>query len=243
VDSDPSVAALLQDDRRAVIPSAVEGSLSSLSDPSVAALLEDDNHSGHPERSDGSLSGLRDPSIAPLPQDAVADGRPVLAVLEVSNEGPAKGTQYSICVPLAHIGRGAYNDVVIADDSVSDAHAKLQRRDDGWFLVDVGSTNGTYVAGQRIAAERRLDGAPDLRFGGVKMIFRPRDGSADTNKGTRAIASVDRSKLRQTAAAPAPQITTAPPPANQARPGFPAWVWAVVVLAVGAAAGFFLLNR
>lgn len=190
--------------------------------------------------------------VALPPVTAPPEARPVLGVLEITNEGPTKGTTFDICVPLAHVGRGAHNDVVIADDSVSDTHAKLQRRDDGWYVVDVGSTNGTYVAGQRITAERRLDGAPDLRFGGVKAIFRPRDLGADTNKGTRAIASVDRSKLRQTAASPqAPAAPAAPLAPQQVAPvaepkprsGLPGWVWGLVVLAVGAAVAFFLLNR
>lgn len=172
------------------------------------------------------------------------DSRPVLAVLEIANEGPAKGTKFEIRVPLAHVGRGAHNDVCIADDSVSDTHAKLQRRDDGWYVVDVGSTNGTYVGGQRIQAERRLDGVPDLRFGGVKMVFRPMDAAADTNKGTRAIASVDRSKLRPTAAAPAPTPQQIAPVAQpEKRSGLPGWVWGLVALAVLAAAAFFLLNK
>lgn len=184
------------------------------------------------------------PARSAPPATAVADSRAALATLEIANEGPTKGTQYDIKVPLAHIGRGAHNDVVINDDSVSDTHAKLQRRDDGWYLVDVGSTNGTYVAGQRITAERRLDGSPDVRFGGVKAVFRPRDGAGDAAKGTRAIASVDRSKLRPTSAAPAPAPQqTASVAEPKARSGLPGWVWGVVVLAIGAAVAFFLLNR
>ena len=183
-------------------------------------------------------------SEAAAPVVAAQPIRPVLAVLEVANEGPSKGVTYDVSVPLAHVGRGAHNDVVISDDSVSDTHAKLQRRDDGWYVVDVGSTNGTYVAGQRISAERRLDGAPDLRFGGVKMVFRPKDSAADTNKGTRAIANVDRSQLRPTASQPVPAPQQVAPVAEpKARSGLPGWVWGVVVLAIGAAVVFFLLNR
>jgi pSer/pThr/pTyr-binding forkhead associated (FHA) protein len=180
---------------------------------------------------------------APPPPVVPADSRPLLGVLQVTNEGPSKGQEYDIRVPLVHVGRGAHNDIVVPDDSVSDTHAKIQRRDDGWYLIDVGSTNGTYVGGQRLTAERRLEGSPDVRFGGVKMVFRPRDGRADTNKGTRAIASVDRSMLRETAAPATLQAaatTPAPKPEGQ---GIPAWIWGVVALAVAGAAAFFLLNR
>jgi pSer/pThr/pTyr-binding forkhead associated (FHA) protein len=171
---------------------------------------------------------------------------PVLATLEVTNEGPTKGHSYEIRVPLAHVGRGAHNDIVIGDDSVSDTHAKIQCREDGWFLVDVGSTNGTYVGGQRLTAERRLDGQPDLRFGGVKMIFRPMTAPADTSRGTRAIAGVDLSKLRpEGATSPPPRVPqqTASVAPAESRSALPGWVWGVVVLAIGAVAAFFLLNR
>ncbi|HEY2907607.1 MAG TPA: FHA domain-containing protein, partial [Vicinamibacterales bacterium] len=100
---------------------------------------------------------------APTEPARPAETRPALAALEVVNEGPSKGRCYDVHVPLAHVGRGAHNDVVIADDSVSDTHAKLQRRDDGWYVIDLGSTNGTYVGGQRLISERRLDDSPDVR--------------------------------------------------------------------------------
>ncbi|HEY5060243.1 MAG TPA: FHA domain-containing protein [Gemmatimonadaceae bacterium] len=167
---------------------------------------------------------------------------PVLALLEVTNEGPSKGRQYEIHVPLVHVGRGAHNDIVIPDDSVSDTHAKIQRRDDGWYLSDVGSTNGTYVAGQRLVGERRLEGSPDVRFGGVKMIFQPRDPAAPAAKGTRAIVGVDRTKLRP--AAPATlQAAATSPAVSPAHQGVPAWVWGIVAIAVASAVAFFLLNR
>jgi len=124
------------------------------------------------------------------PAKPAPDTRPLFAQLEVIS-GVAKGTQHSLHTPLAHVGRGAHNDIVVDDDSVSDSHAKLQRRDDGWYVVDMDSTNGTYVGGQRIVGEKKLEGAPDLRFGGIKMIFRPKDTGPSDVKGTRAIAPID----------------------------------------------------
>lgn len=99
--------------------------------------------------------------------------RAVLATLEVRSTGLLQGRSFEIHTPLTHIGRGAHNDVVLADDSISDSHAKVQRREDGWYVVDLDSTNGTYVGGRRILGEAPLNGAPDLRVGGIKFIFRP----------------------------------------------------------------------
>jgi pSer/pThr/pTyr-binding forkhead associated (FHA) protein len=171
-----------------------------------------------------------------------SDARPLLAVLEVINEGVSRGKRYEVRVPLAHVGRGAHNDIVIEDDSVSDTHAKLQRREDGWFLVDLGSTNGTYVGGSRVTSERRLDGAPDVRFGGVKLTFRPADTPAPAAKSTRAIATmpIDRSKLPKRETKPAAPARPAPAEAPAERSGMSKWVWVVIVIA--AAVVFYLLK-
>ncbi|HEY5491485.1 MAG TPA: FHA domain-containing protein [Gemmatimonadaceae bacterium] len=130
-------------------------------------------------------------------------GRTPLATLEIINEGPLKGTKFEIHSALTNVGRGAHNDVVLADESISDSHAKIQRRDGGWFIVDQGSTNGTYVGGRRVQGEQHVTGAPDVRFGGIKMTFRPRVTAGDEGGGTRAIAAVSADQLR-TPAAPKP---------------------------------------
>ena len=114
----------------------------------------------------------------------VAPARPVLGALEVKTSGLLNGTTFEIRSHLTHIGRGAHNEIVLADDSVSDSHAKLQLRDDGWYVVDMGSTNGTYVGGRRILGEALLQGAPDLRVGGIKFIFRPTQSGAGLAAGS-----------------------------------------------------------
>jgi pSer/pThr/pTyr-binding forkhead associated (FHA) protein len=184
------------------------------------------------------------------PPVTLADDRPILAVLDVMSDSPAKGAaaaRHEVRVPLVHVGRGAHNDIPVNHDTVSDTHAKLHWHDDAWYVVDVGSTNGTFLAGQRITDEQKLEGDADLRFGGVSAKFRGRVLPADTGTGTRAMASIDRSKLRQPAAAvaaPVPAasvaIRVAETPVNR---GVPLWVWGVAVLAIGAATVFFLLNR
>lgn len=107
----------------------------------------------------------------------VVPARPVLATLEVNSSGLLNGTMFELRSHLTHIGRGEHNEIVLSDDSISDSHAKLQLRDDGWYVVDMGSTNGTYVGGRRILGEALLEGAPDLRVGGIKFIFRPTDAA------------------------------------------------------------------
>jgi pSer/pThr/pTyr-binding forkhead associated (FHA) protein len=178
----------------------------------------------------------------PLAQPVYEDPRPVLATLETLNEGPSKGTRFALRTPLAHVGRGGHNDVRLNDESVSETHAKLQRRDDGWYVVDMNSTNGTYVAGTRVIGERRIEGSPDVRFGGMKMRFSSAESQPKAeveSKGTRAIASVDRAPARRT-----PPVSTATPaPVEEKKGGVPAWVWIVVVLIVAVGAFFVLKGR
>jgi hypothetical protein len=181
------------------------------------------------------------PDSALSEQVATADPRPLLAFLDIINEGFDRGKRYEVRAPLAHIGRGAHNDVVIDDDSVSDTHAKLQRREDGWYLIDLGSTNGTYVGGSRLTHERRLDGAPDVRFGGVKLTFRAADVPVAAPKSTRAIASmpIDRTKLPPRE--PRPAAAAKPAEEQPARGGTSVWTWAALLIAAAALA-FYLLK-
>jgi hypothetical protein len=62
-------------------------------------------------------------------------------------------------------GRAPECDVVLdGDGTVSARHARAGRRDDGVMVEDLGSTNGTFVNGERLAAARAL------RFGDVLVI-------------------------------------------------------------------------
>lgn len=117
----------------------------------------------------------------------------LFATLEVLNEGVLKGTRFRLERPVVHLGRGAHNDVRLADDSVSGSHATLTRRGPAWVLLDLGATNGTYVEGERIKGERRLSGVTEIRLGGIKMLFRPIAGAATEDASTRAVVGVSDS--------------------------------------------------
>ena len=130
------------------------------------------------------------PGLATMPDPDAAAGsaqRSALATLEVLNEGAIRGVRFDITSALTHVGRGAYNDVVLADDSVSDSHAKIQHRGSGWFVVDMNSTNGTYVAGKRVKGEAPLIPGNEVQFGGVELLFVTVSRSSAESSGTRVI--------------------------------------------------------
>jgi pSer/pThr/pTyr-binding forkhead associated (FHA) protein len=199
-----------------------------------------------------SGAGSPTPIIAPRSVTTPpASGRPILAALEVVSTGVLKGQRFEIRTPLAHVGRGPHNDIVLPDESISDAHAKLQKREAGWYVVDMGSTNGTYVGGRRVETEHKLEGAPDLRFGGVKVTFRQREPeiAPDDVKGTRAF-SMPRAPRPAQGAPAQPTKASAPvvapgaedPEAPVKGRGFPLWLWLAVamLLALGA---FFIYQQ
>lgn len=150
------------------------------------------------------------PTPAPAPAPAARTARAPLATLEIKAEGPLKGMKFDLHAALTNIGRGDHNDIAIRDESISDSHAKIQKRADGWWVVDQGSTNGTYVGGRRVQGEQKLEGSPDLRFGGIKMTFRPAAQATEAAGSTRAIAAADVDALRRSAAAKTPAMAKAP---------------------------------
>jgi pSer/pThr/pTyr-binding forkhead associated (FHA) protein len=181
---------------------------------------------GTAERVSASAAGPEDSTIRPGAKPPVSEeatrpsvARAPIASLEIINEGPMKGKRFEIYTPLTNIGRGAHNDIAIANDSVSDSHAKILRKDGHWYVVDQGSTNGTYVAGRRVQGEQQLVGAPDVRFGDIKVTFRPAAGHQDEGGSTRAVAAVNVEAARRMSthkpaapvAAPAPTPAPVPP--------------------------------
>jgi hypothetical protein len=76
----------------------------------------------------------------------------------------------------ATIGRGPSNSVPVPwDSTVSNLHAVLERYPAGWCVRDVGSSNGTFLNGERVVAERRLRPNDEITVGATRLVFRVRD--------------------------------------------------------------------
>ncbi|MGW1891399.1 FHA domain-containing protein [Streptomyces sp. NPDC002004] len=92
--------------------------------------------------------------------------------------------------PVTTLGRGADNDVVLSDGSVSRRHARVVRTEAGFRIEDLDSFNGTAVGGVDLhgGAAHLADGA-ELSVGDVRMVFeQPRDarvGSRTVVVGTQ----------------------------------------------------------
>jgi hypothetical protein len=70
------------------------------------------------------------------------------------------------------IGRGNQNDIPIATDEFASArHARFEPRQDGVWVQDLGSTNGTFLNGTRLDRPRRLAKGDVVRVGETDLRF------------------------------------------------------------------------
>ncbi|MCS6901902.1 MAG: GGDEF domain-containing protein [Myxococcales bacterium] len=65
------------------------------------------------------------------------------------------------------VGRGGDNHIILEGDSVSRRHAHWERRGEAWWIVDDGSTNGTYVNDELIARQHCLQNGDRIKIGGI----------------------------------------------------------------------------
>jgi len=116
---------------------------------------------------------------------------------------PGKEAPY----PLADtntIGRADTCDLPLKDGKASRQHARIERRPDGFWLIDLGSTNGLYLNGQRIATAR-LAANDQIRIGDTVLAV-----VAETWALAKDANVIDEE---------APASQAAPRPLEQFRPG------------------------
>ena len=79
--------------------------------------------------------------------------------------GPTMGCRYPLSDRLLLIGRGDDCDIRLSDHSVSRKHARIEPEDDGYFVSDQCSTNGTFVNDKQLDGPRLLRDGDYLRVG------------------------------------------------------------------------------
>lgn len=81
--------------------------------------------------------------------------------------------RFTLDTERATVGKAAENDVALSGDATaSHLHAVLERFAAGWCVTDLGSSNGTWVNGERIWSARRLRPGDEIRVGQTRLIFR-----------------------------------------------------------------------
>ena len=80
------------------------------------------------------------------------------------------GERYLLTATRTILGRGAEADIVVDDTGVSRTHLSLERTPHGVVVTDLGSTNGTFVEGNRITAATLVDGNT-VTLGRTRLLF------------------------------------------------------------------------
>jgi len=81
------------------------------------------------------------------------------------SQGSQAGLSAELSAGVVMIGRGADCQLILDDDYVSTRHARVVSTPNGIYVEDLGSTNGTYVNGQRITAPTTITLADTVRIG------------------------------------------------------------------------------
>jgi pSer/pThr/pTyr-binding forkhead associated (FHA) protein len=81
------------------------------------------------------------------------------------SQGNQAGLSADLASGVIMIGRGADCQLILEDDYVSTRHARVVSTPDGIYIEDLGSTNGSYVNGQRITAPTTITMADTVRIG------------------------------------------------------------------------------
>lgn len=103
------------------------------------------------------------------PHISTDGGRDCLVVIYAPSSNQL-GKRFSLVEGNVRIGRGVENDVVLHSDSVSRRHARIEIRSGGYQLVDMHSTNGTYV-NDELVDDQQLRRGDQIKIGDTILKF------------------------------------------------------------------------
>lgn len=91
----------------------------------------------------------------------------------VVTRGPNLHQEYTLPRQDVSLGRSAKNDIMFGDPEISRQHAQIAYQQGAYFITDWGSTNGTFVNGQRVIGQTRLQDGDEIELGDtVRLVFR-----------------------------------------------------------------------
>jgi hypothetical protein len=124
-----------------------------------------------------SLKDLSRPANLPFRDDGDRPSAQELALrsllVAVSGGGLRAGSAFDVDGSLT-IGRSPQMDIQIDDPFASGRHARIYERGGLFYLEDMGSTNGTYLNGQRLATHELLHAEDRIRIGDTEFQYEQR---------------------------------------------------------------------
>lgn len=110
------------------------------------------------------------------------------AYLYPSKELGLAETHFELKKRTTTVGRHPNNDISLLLESVSRFHARIESRENGWALIDLNSSNGTFLNGERIATPRTIANNDVITFGRADFVFSllaPEERGSETGRVDR----------------------------------------------------------
>jgi hypothetical protein len=93
----------------------------------------------------------------------------------LATAGPCEGSTFEVGEASAIVGRLPDNPIYVPDSRLSRKHARIEFREDGYWLTDLGSANGTTLNGRSVttAAPLRAGDVIDLGASQLTVMHEP----------------------------------------------------------------------
>jgi len=115
-------------------------------------------------------------------------------------EGEEQRAEHELARAVVGLGRHPQNDIVLDDRTLSRFHARIERREDRYLVIDLGAQNGVHLNGERIAGEALLQSGDRIDLGRYTAVFQaPR-----TNQ--KKVSGKEPARVAKPAAAPEPDL-------------------------------------
>jgi hypothetical protein len=113
------------------------------------------------------------PAAAPTPPSSVGERATARnATRLVITSGPKAGVEFPLTSESITIGRSNDSSLVIRDDYTSTHHARLMLWNEEWMIQDLDSTNGTFLAGSRVAIPTPVPLNATIKIGATSFELR-----------------------------------------------------------------------
>ena len=138
--------------------------------------------------------------------------------------GSDRDGEYFLDKDVFRVGRAPGSELVLADRTVSGRHARIVRLADGFWLEDLGSTNGTFANGRKIDRQRLRTG-DRIAFDKIEFVFEdpgdvPRTFMAASENGESApVETASRQKVNEAPRKRGPETRKLTPESAESRRG------------------------
>lgn len=137
----------------------------------------------------------------------------------MGSSGSVLGMRFALSGRSTQVGRDPQSPIALNDPTVSRLHARFDRKGEEWTVTDLGSTNGTFVNGNRLAPNTPATLAPgdEIKVGEVAFVFEAPAAPSGFLRSQQRSAQLSAQKTPPAGTVVAPKAETAPAPRRTVR--------------------------